>query len=221
MLLAAVAAACWMTAACQSRTVIAENFAGPAIPAIRRVAVLPFQDMEQLYGQGVSFRCPLCQKSFIIGDVNPDGVDILTSRLTEMLRQREGLQVIPPDQSEMIRGTIRFNQPEDWSEMNAIIETGKVLEADAVVVGRVYRYEQRSGGQYAARTPASVSLDILLVGTEDGRLLWEGEFTETQEPLTENLLRIGSFLQRGGRWLTAEELAVNGMADLLKKFPAQ
>ena len=50
-------------------------------------------------------------------------------------------------------------------------------------------------------------------------MVWLGKFDETQRPLSENLLKIGSFIRRKGSWLTALELASVGMDEMLGKLP--
>ena len=50
-------------------------------------------------------------------------------------------------------------------------------------------------------------------------LLWNDHFDETQRPLSENLFQLGSFLQRKAKWITANEMAVSGLKDILKSFP--
>jgi hypothetical protein len=215
-----VAAVLWVAVACQSKVATLPKTPDPDMPSVERVAVMPFQDMRSLYGEGVAFRCPLCLKSFIIGDVKTGADVFLTNLLSDMLVQRKDIGVIAPDQAQGVWSTIAFNSPEDWSDLDRIVETGRVLEADAVLVGRVYRFEERGGTRYASRTPATVSMDMVLVGTQDGRLLWEAEFTETQKALFDDLFQIGTFFQRGARWLSAEELATYGMKQVLETFPA-
>ena len=67
--------------------------------------------------------------------------------------------------------------------------------------------------------PASVAFDLHLLRIRDGVEVWKGKFDETQRPLSENLLKIGSFLRRKASWLTAEELASVGMDEILRKLP--
>ncbi len=105
------------------------------------------------------------------------------------------------------------------SELELVLETGRQLSADAVLMGRVYRFRERLGSAYSADSPASVSFDVLLISMEDGRVLWHGRFEETQQPLSENLFTINSFFKRKARWLTAEELADDGLREVLTTFP--
>jgi hypothetical protein len=67
--------------------------------------------------------------------------------------------------------------------------------------------------------PASVSFDLHLFRLRDEKMVWTGKFDETQKPLSENLLKIGSFFRRKARWLVAEELASVGMDEMLRKLP--
>jgi hypothetical protein len=67
--------------------------------------------------------------------------------------------------------------------------------------------------------PASVAFDLHLVRVRDGRVAWTGKFDETQRPLSDNLLKIGTFFKRGAKWLTAEELASAGMGETLTALP--
>jgi hypothetical protein len=68
--------------------------------------------------------------------------------------------------------------------------------------------------------PASVAFDVHLLRVKDGKRVWNGKFDETQQALSENLLKIGSFVRRGAAWLKAEELSSVGMDEMLKRFPS-
>ncbi|MBW2247657.1 MAG: hypothetical protein JRF62_10810, partial [Deltaproteobacteria bacterium] len=83
----------------------------------------------------------------------------------------------------------------------------------------IFRFRERVGGKYSVDLPASVAFDIHLIRVSDGRLLWNDHFDETQRPLSENLFQLGPFLQRKARWITANEMAVSGLKDVLKSFP--
>jgi len=64
-----------------------------------------------------------------------------------------------------------------------------------------------------------VAFDIDLIRVADGRTVWSGSFDETQQSLGENLFQLGTFIARGGRWVTAKDMATSGLNNILKKFP--
>lgn len=98
-------------------------------------------------------------------------------------------------------------------------EVGEELNADAIVVGYLYRYRERRGYDYSVEKPASVFFEIHLYRVQDGALVWKGIFNKTQTSLMENVLGVSYFLKDKGRWLTAQELAMEGMEDTVRRFP--
>jgi len=95
---------------------------------------------------------------------------------------------------------------------------GELVYADAVVSGRVLRFRERVGEEWGVKSPASVSFVLELWDVKRGDLIWSGRFDETQRPLNENLFAIGEFTQRGGRWLTAEELTLEGVKKAVNQL---
>ena len=83
--------------------------------------------------------------------------------------------------------------------------------ADAVIVGRVSRFRERVGDEWGAKSPAAVSFVLDLIDVQRGDVIWSARFDETQKSLSENIFAIGEFSQRGGRWLSAEQLMQEGV----------
>jgi len=73
----------------------------------------------------------------------------------------------------------------------------------------VYRFEERKGGNFAVEKPAGVGFHMhLMEGNIVGRVF---VFDEDQQALSENVLNIGKFFKRGGKWVTADQLAEEGI----------
>ena len=72
---------------------------------------------------------------------------------------------------------------------------------------------------FAADTPASVGLDFDLIDVNNSQLIWHARFDETQEYLTNNFMKIFTFFKRGGKWITAEELAASGIGQSTRRIP--
>ncbi len=88
-------------------------------------------------------------------------------------------------------------------------------EADAVLEGRIHLYREREGPTFAA-IPASVGFELRLLDARDGNVLWVGEYFEEQKPLTQD---VRGFFSRGGTFVTAEELARDGVVHVLQRLP--
>lgn len=82
----------------------------------------------------------------------------------------------------------------------------------------VYRFQERRGSNIAVDNPASTGFHAHLY--KGGALVKTAVFDETQQPLSENVLKFGTFLKRGGKWVTVDKLAQEGVekvVDELKK----
>jgi hypothetical protein len=102
---------------------------------------------------------------------------------------------------------------------SAAVQIGRELGLEAVVIGGVYRYEQRQGSALGVQSPASAAFDAHLIRVADKKVLWSGRFDETQHSLSENLLKIGSFVKGGAQWVTVERWSEIGVESILRTFP--
>ena len=98
-------------------------------------------------------------------------------------------------------------------------KAGAELKADVIVVGYVYRYTERVGYDFSAEHPASVAFEIHLLNVKDGSTIWRGVFDKTQKSLMEDVYQASSFFKGGGKWLTASQLAKQGIDEIFKTFP--
>jgi hypothetical protein len=186
---------------------------------ITSILVLPFDDLAKIYGEAGLIKCPLCDYYFEAGPVPPNAVDRLSERLVGLVGQQSTAALITHDRS--------FDHSKPASSMGMLTErklvaqAGRSVKADAVLTGYIYRYEERVGTRYAASRPASVAFSIHLIRSTDGADIWFGYVDETQRTLSENLFNVTAFWQRKGRWVSADEMAEAGLAELLDKFPKQ
>jgi len=105
-------------------------------------------------------------------------------------------------------------------DIPSLVELGRELNANYVMVGILFRFEERVGSSLGVEKPASVAFDLHLYRLRDGKRVWDGDFDETQKPLFDDLLKTGSFLRRKAKWLTAADLTEVGMEETLRKFPS-
>ena len=88
---------------------------------------------------------------------------------------------------------------------------GEMVYADAVIVGHVRRYRERVGDEWGAKSPASVAFVLDLIDVRRGETVWSASFDETQKSFSENIFALGDVTQRGFRWLSADQLAQEGV----------
>jgi len=168
-------------------------------------------------GEGSRFvEDPISGRMFVAGEIIPSARGGLTGLLYQKMTEFPQLDVVPLKEVEKVMEGGNFKK----EPIASARKTGEAFGVDGVVLGWVFRYEERIGNAIWVERPASVSFVIHLVGVEEGSMLWSGRFQETQQPLSENVLKLGSFLRRGGVWLKAKSLASVGMDEALVSFPA-
>ena len=181
------------------------------------LAILPFF-IESVEDRGRGAVCPICRGLYGRGNILSGSQSYLTRLLQEKMEAMGTLRVLPQEKVEEAFSKSDRRQF-DLNPMRSSIQLGKTLDVDFVFIGFLFRFEQRVGSSIGVDKPASVGFDAHLVRLRDGKIVWTGKFDETQRPLSENLLKMGSFVRRKASWLTAEELSNVGMDEMLTRFP--
>jgi len=183
---------CTETVATEPRPALAELNA-----PLRRIAVMPFTASALVRQE--------------VGEEKPrDAAQLVAKYVAEALAAR-GVEVIPPED---VAATLEGADP--TQRVGALLREKR--GAEAVVRGELTRWEEREGEAMGTLHPAAVGFRVGLQGA-DGRMLWNAEFDERQQPLSDNVLRAGQYPGAGTRWLTAEELARWGAQETVKKLP--
>jgi len=194
----------------------------PWVPAIRaetkpHLAILPFFT-ERGEDPRRGAVCPICKRVYSRGEILPGSKNTLTRLLQQKIEAIGTFKVLPIEKMEEALSHWDKKQFEE-KLIPSSIQLGKELNVDFIIVGFLFRFEERIGSPIGAERPASVGFDFHLFRLRDGMEVWKGRFDETQRPLSENLFKIGSFFRRKASWLTAEELASVGMDEMLKRLP--
>lgn len=98
------------------------------------------------------------------------------------------------------------------------LKVGACVPADYLLVPQVMYYRERVGGDWGVETPASVNMHFYLLDVKNRGVAGRYVYDETQEPLSANLLNTGTFLKRGARWVTAEELAKEAVQTAIEEL---
>jgi len=86
----------------------------------------------------------------------------------------------------------------------------KCMQLDYLLVPQVTYWREREGSDAGVTTPASVALEFYLINVKQERMT-RARYEETQQSLMENLLNAKKFASRGGKWVTAQRLASDGI----------
>jgi hypothetical protein len=202
---------------CQSPVHVSKPASAPL--NFEKILVLPFKDASTTGGESLDSRCPVCGRVFIPGEVAGDAAIFLTDQLVSGLKSHTNYQIVYTGLATASLTALYSANETTVAAKKTLTDRGRRHDADGVLVGFVYRYKERVGKAYGIESPASVAFDIHLIRVVDGRIIWTAHFDETQQSLGDNLFQLGSFLSRGGRWVTAEELAKSGLEKILEKFP--
>jgi len=123
----------------------------------------------------------------------------------------KGIKTVSQEQQDTMR--IKFNQP----RLEEAISLGRELKVQGVLITNLTRFHERGGKEYSVTTPASIAFDYRLLEIESGETLCTGSFDETQQSFSENVLSLGKIWKRGGKWITAAELAREGVEESFKE----
>lgn len=174
---------------------------------IRRIAVLPPSVVSAAAESKVSFAAITEQKSS-----ERDAPENLAKFIYSAMAALPNWQIVSDTEVREVSQSIGPS-----SEAARLKRVGEMVYADAVIIGRVQRYRERIGDEWGAKSPASVAFVLDLVDVRRGDVIWSARFDETQKSLSENIFALGEISQRGVRWLSADQLAQDGV----KKAVAQ
>lgn len=135
-----------------------------------------------------------------------EGVETVSQAVSEVLAASPKVRMLNGDEVEALTSGY---QDTPLAQAQAI---GRGLHAEAVMLWEVQRFHQRLGTEYAVQSPASLAFTYRLLHLESGQTLCAGSFDETQQSATENLLSFKTIANRGFKWITASDLAREGVA---------
>lgn len=202
----------------QIRTIALMPFTSLGTPQVRDPADMYLSAPQSVKGSDISLGVPTGVESQIKQTMTVPGyaAEKLTQLFWTRLKNRPEVLVLPPVQAAAAKVAIR--PAEDTTKATPerqAADLAATLKADAALMGQVLVYQERSGGKLGASPPATVGFEVKVVAA-DGQLLWVGNYYEQQKPLTQDFL---GFVQHGGVFVTAEELAQYGADQVLKTFP--
>lgn len=95
-------------------------------------------------------------------------------------------------------------------------EYARKTSADILLIPQVLTWRDRQGSAAGVTEPAHVRLEFFLLNIKEGNIIGHSVYEVEQQGLTENLLNVGDFFKRQGKWVTADELAREAMTKAVK-----
>ncbi|MDR1686504.1 MAG: hypothetical protein LBR82_08730 [Desulfovibrio sp.] len=149
-----------------------------------------------------------------------EAVDLheLDGILNSVLAKQSRHSFIGRESAERCRRSVHAESGSPRAALRTWSAVGRCMGADLLVVPQIMEYRKRDGGPLGVVTPARVVSDIFIVDVRNETLISRSRFDETQSSLTGNLLDTDKFLKRGAHWITAAELAREGMEKAVKEL---
>ena len=109
---------------------------------------------------------------------------------------------------------VLFEQQEQtFSALKFWTLVGRCVPARYLLVPQLFQWRERKGGEWGVEEPAKVVLNLYLLDVQQERILKRYHYEEEQEPLSANILDFRTFFDRKGRWVKAERLAKEAVAQ--------
>jgi len=142
-----------------------------------------------------------------------DGIQVMDKLLQKQFMAREDVRFISSAQMNGLE--------KDGTEdaLSTARKAANFLSCNGILQVTLHRYRQRVGGKYTASTPASVAFSYRLIDVNSTTVLCSGRFDETQQSVMANLYTFNSARKRGFTWITAEELAREGIQEKFRECP--
>jgi hypothetical protein len=189
--------------ACETRSPLRIR-PGPVVPsqgavtqeALRKVAVVPFYPSDR----DASWANAALVSGFLSDALAAQGVPVVAPNDVELAFTSQGQPVPRLDPETMATRCAR-----DFG-------------ATSVALGRLLRFREREGSAAGSTRPASVAFEVTVYEAPTARRLWTGRFDETQQAITEAILRARQYPGGGTRWLSAPEFARWGADEVAKSI---
>lgn len=193
----------------------------PVLEARGVTVVLPFVDMAKIYGSNTTVRNPLTSKVFVTGIIEEKAALGLTNELYRLIGQETKLKWGAFQDTQGSQESSPFS-PSGMKKVHhakRLQALGRQEGADTIMIGYLYAFRDRSGGDFGAERPSHVALELVMMQSGSGRIVWHRSFKEIQKSLSENLLQLKSFIKRKGRWVSAQEMAKGALKEMLQTVP--
>jgi len=192
----------------------------PRVLPIKKVVAVGFIAALSEKEKPVSFQNRLSGSMVDAEPVSRDVVRKVNDMMLERVAAEKNYELLPRSKAiGVYLKTLNSDKSAGMPIIEIVQEVGTKFNADAVLIGYLYRWREREGTNYAVNRAASVSFDLHLIRSHNGAIMWKSMYDKTQQSLSENLFDLGTFKESGGKWLTVEKLGEIGLRKILEEMP--
>ena len=207
--------------ACPARAarVVAQTADGFDATRPARVALIPPLAVPAPSGSGwVS--CPIGGEAFVPCTVSDAAESELSAALAAGLVGVPHVTLVPQADVNAALARLKQKHPASFG-LSGEWQTELAREAGAeyALTGFIFCWRDRSGGAFASTSPAAVSFCLHLIEVATGRVVWRLRYEDEQKPLFDDLLNVGVFIRRGGKWISSAEMAAEAAAEMKRRLP--
>jgi hypothetical protein len=128
-------------------------------------------------------------------------------------------QIASPLLTNQCKEIVLFEQKgRNFSALKFWTLVGRCVPAKYLLVPQLFTWREREGGEWGVKEPAKVVLDLYLIDIEGKKILKRFHYEEEQQSLSANVFDIKSFFKRKARWVKAERLAKDAIAQGVKEL---
>lgn len=142
----------------------------------------------------------------------------VTEMLLAALEQKTSLEILNRSQGARLAQELRRVENKAQALRQTAAEFGKSVGAQGVLYGLVTHYNPSSGSKFGADSLASTGFRLWLIDPMNGRTLWTVTYQNTEQPLSENLFRLGEKMREGVGFRDADELLKSGFLQAAEEL---
>lgn len=152
--------------------------------------------------------------------VHPEVLMRLNQVMEEELRA-QGRTFVERQLVRRCQETVEFVETGGSNQAQALdywVRVGECVGTDYLLVPQLMYFRDREGGEWGVNRPASVIMYVYLLDVGNKGVARRVVFDETQEALSANLLEAGKFFERGGKWISADEMATEAIKIAVRRL---
>ncbi len=180
------------------------------LPPHMTLGVVPFSQ-PRFVGQLIAGTIPLDQ-----GKVSRKEIGNINEKLFHALQaQNRAYKQLPLPQSLSSSTLISASTPK---ALDVWIAHGKALKVNYLLIPQIIEWHQRQGSKAGVRASAHVRAEFFLLDVAQGRIVRRSIYEDKQVGLADDITQIGTFFQRGGAWVTAQEMTQEAITKAIQEM---